>query len=152
MEKVGGGGGGGSLPKPATEDCQPCPHTPRTHTAPHTRTETERQRRSSWAELPLRPSPPAFTGSRTTWLGLPQLPDCTELPALPAPTLGPIHAVRPSLWQHPESLRPGLVTCMPLKARSMPALHSFNTLEFTDSFSVVSSQGSRLTQTSHSTP
>lgn len=52
-------GAGGSLPKPAAEDCQPCPHTPRTLAPSYT--ETKRQRRSSWAELLLRPSPPAFT-------------------------------------------------------------------------------------------
>ena len=94
----GWGRGGGSLPKPAAEDCQPCPHTPGTHMPPHTQTETERQRRSSWAELPLRPSPPAFTHlplaqevrPRGQASPPPQLPDCTELPGPPSPTLPPL--------------------------------------------------------------
>ena len=120
----GWGRGGGSLPKPAAEDCQPCPHTPRTHTPPHTQTETERQRRSSWAELPLRPSPPAFThlplaqevGPHGQASPPPSSLTALSSRALPAPHSlpCPIHAVRPRLsghlWQYPESLRPGLVT------------------------------------------
>lgn len=91
----GWGRGGGSLPKPAAEDCQPCPHTPRTHTPPHTQKQKDRGAhpgRNCCCDLPHQPS---HTCRRKSdhMAGPPRPPSSlTALSsrALPAPTLSPL--------------------------------------------------------------